>query len=254
MSKFAVGDRVVVTDSGSGVKKGYAGRVIKTRGSEICVEYDKHMGGHDCQGAGKYGHCWWSDAIYFKLEEQKFKVGDRVQFKSLEELRAERKEDECGGLQVKDGKKGYYFNSQMRDLCSTFATIENIRKDSLYGSIVELKDFTATCSTHWSYSIDMIKLAADEQPENPKKENKKVDNKSMLSTEERKILILIDKTYMARDIDGRLFAYKEKPVIDVGGKQFYSSQPYKEILQKELFNFIKFENSPMKIETLIKEE
>ncbi len=251
---FKVGDRVVAIRSFDGnIKKGYAGKVVETRSCQICVEYDKYVSGHSCNGAGKYGHCWWADKKHFKLEEREFKVGDRVQFKSWEELKTERKEDEIGGLDVLDGRKGHYFNRRMKHLCGTFATIRSISKQ-----FVELEDFTSMSNTDWGYSIDMIKLA-DEQPEKPEqaKKPKKIKQKisnSTISIDERKILISISKTYIARDIDGRLFAYQERPVIDIGGKQFYSSQPYKEILQRELFNFIKFTNSPLRIEDLIKEE
>lgn len=63
---FEVGDRVVCvfpTDY-KHETVGKHGRVIaiepecdKDRRG-VCVEFDKHIDGHDCRGRGKYGHCW----------------------------------------------------------------------------------------------------------------------------------------------------------------------------------------------------
>lgn len=67
--RFAVGDRVVCTNArrGRGYEsaKGEHGRVIKNRSTGpfvdwIAVEFDNELpGAHDCNYAGKKGHCFW---------------------------------------------------------------------------------------------------------------------------------------------------------------------------------------------------
>lgn len=94
------------------------------------------------------------------MSKYKFKVGDRVQFKTWEEMEKEFKSDSYGILCDND------FTLEMRHLCGTQATIESIDGDSC----VKLKDFTAIGDIHWNYSTDMIK------PYKPKKEDKMIES------------------------------------------------------------------------------
>ena len=84
-------------------------------------------------------------------ENYKFKVGDRVQFKSWEEM-----EDDRGDIMPIAFIKG------MRYLCNTFATISKIYLDEY---TCELKDFSAQGDTDWSYSLDMLKLVEEAEAE-----------------------------------------------------------------------------------------
>lgn len=70
---FCLGDRVVYTDAiMSPHIYGKHGRVVRidhAHGTNnICVEYDKDIGGHDCGGEGKDGHCWWCFAKWLRHE------------------------------------------------------------------------------------------------------------------------------------------------------------------------------------------
>ena len=81
-----------------------------------------------------------------------FKVGDRVQFKTWEEM-----EKEFGCTKDELEFETYInckfaFIEDMKHLCGTFATIRNIDDYS-----VKLKDFTAEGDTDWSFSLDMLK-------------------------------------------------------------------------------------------------
>lgn len=121
-------------------------------------------------------------------EAHNFKVGDRVQFKSWEEM-----EKEFGG----EGGSilcQFFFTSQMKHLCGTYATIVSIRD-----KIVELKDFTARGDLKWAYSTDMIKPAKKE-PEWTFTEDEKVILRNL--PEEYK--------WIARDEIGDLMVYKVK--------------------------------------------
>lgn len=84
----------------------------------------------------------------------KFKVGDRVQFKTWEEMEKEYGTNNNGMIECLLG-----FPTGMKHLCGTFATI-----DKIDGTFVILKDFTADGNTiMWGYSEDMLKPAAEQQ-------------------------------------------------------------------------------------------
>lgn len=68
MKKFNIGDRVMLKkdlDDGYGIKiaKCCQGEIIGEKDIDLCVEFDKNIGGHDGNGyggvKGKSGHCWW---------------------------------------------------------------------------------------------------------------------------------------------------------------------------------------------------
>ena len=80
----------------------------------------------------------------------KFNVGDRVQFKTWEEI-----EKEFGGNPDKKYIISLFaFNRPMAHLCGTFATIERINGKRIY-----LKEFTAKGDIGWAYYTDMLKPA-----------------------------------------------------------------------------------------------
>lgn len=61
MEKIEVGRRVrVKADTSDGKNlKGNTGTVVAVTPHLVGVEFDKDIGGHDCNGAGKYPYCWW---------------------------------------------------------------------------------------------------------------------------------------------------------------------------------------------------
>lgn len=85
----------------------------------------------------------------------KFKPGDRVQFKTWEEM-----EKEFGTYASGDIRTKILFSEQMRHLCGTFATIERINGKHIY-----LKEFTAKGDIGWVYYTDMLKPAKTEKYE-----------------------------------------------------------------------------------------
>lgn len=122
-------------------------------------------------------------------EDTQFKVGDRVQFKSWEEM-----EKEFGLSSEEDIPCLYYFTKTMKHLCGTYATIVSIRDKK-----VELKDFTAKGNLGWIYSTDMIKPA-------------KKELEWTFTEDEKVILRNLPEEYkwIARDRDGDLLVYKVK--------------------------------------------
>lgn len=239
---FKVGDRVVAIRDYGNVRKGDTGKIVHivaNSNPDIGVRWNREdWGFHNCSGNCENKHGYYVEEGDIKLQETSFKVGDRVQFKSLEELKAEFGEK----IEVTCG-----WNSEgaMDHLCGTFATISRID-----GKHIDLKDFTTTGSTNWAYSTDMIKHVEDKPQKTPKKPQSK--NPQKLTEQELKILTSTDKKYIARDLDGMLFAYSERPVKDIGGQQWYSSKPYKEIRERNLFMFITWDSSPVEIKILLK--
>ena len=83
--------------------------------------------------------------------EKPFKVGERVRFKSWQQMCNEFSVDGQGDIVLPDDE---YFLAEMRALCGTYATIENIDR---YGYV----DFTKmSAGSHWiseyDYRLDMI--------------------------------------------------------------------------------------------------
>lgn len=140
-----------------------------------------------------------------------FKVGDRVQFKTWEEM-----EKEFGVYY------GYIqtlpiFNHEMKHLCGTYATIKEID-----GKSVKLCDFTENYGTTWCYSLDMLKHTGNE----PK----------WVFTEEEKVILRNaseDYEYITRDNLGNLELHTKEPYKK---GNFWDSDDYSRFLF--LFNNI----------------
>ena len=87
----------------------------------------------------------------------KFKPGDRVQIKTWKEMEKEYGLDKDGDIRCRN-----VFNTDMKHLCGTFATISRIGQN---GCDVYLQDFTAKGRTFFAYTLDMLKPAKDEKYE-----------------------------------------------------------------------------------------
>lgn len=126
-----------------------------------------------------------------KVEKQ-FKVGDRVQFKTWEEMEKEFGTCEFDGINT----KGVRFVTRMKHLCGTYATIIGINSNN----IVLLSNFTANGDIDWDYSIDMLKHVENEP-------------KWVFTEDEKAILRNIDESYkyITRDNFGDLELYAKEP-------------------------------------------
>lgn len=166
-----------------------------------------------------------NDVIYefddIILPKHEFKVGDRVQFKTWEEMEKEFGVD-CSGDIKND------FVTSMKHLCGTYATIETI---GLNGDI-KLTDFSAKGDTQWVYSTDMIKPAENEP-------------KWVFTEYEKAILRNLPEEYkwIARDRDGGLNVYNVKPykLDDCWGRKRISDFEMFNIFE-HLFQSIKWED------------
>ena len=60
--EFSIGDRVVCVEAifGFHCTLNKHGRVICYDGRDYGVEFEENVGGHNCGGHGKQGHCLWA--------------------------------------------------------------------------------------------------------------------------------------------------------------------------------------------------
>lgn len=99
-----------------------------------------------------------------KKRDTDFKVGDRVRFRSWDDMAAEYGVDEYKNINCQ-----FHFTEEMRLLCGTYATISEITTNKN----VYLRDFSLESGRDywwdqikWIYSTDMIeKVAEEEEPE-----------------------------------------------------------------------------------------
>ena len=64
--KYKVGDRVIgiaETCYGRDIRGLKGTVIIANSDDDICVEFDKNICGHDGDGKGKAGHCWWINGL-----------------------------------------------------------------------------------------------------------------------------------------------------------------------------------------------
>ena len=129
-----------------------------------------------------------------KAQKHEFKVGDRVQFKSWEEMEKEFGVDDDGYIDIFPA-----FTKGMKYLCGTYATIEEINSDGR----VFLTDSTSNKGNiyNWVYYLDMLKPAMNKP-------------KQWKFTEDEKVILRnLPKEYnwIARDYNGKLYIYITKP-------------------------------------------
>ena len=153
-------------------------------------------------------------------QHHEFKVGDRVKFKSWDEMEKEFGADRDCYLYVG-------FSKEMKHLCNTYATIEKIYDDFH----VELDNFTANGDIFWDYNLDMLKPATDEP-------------RWAFTDDEKVILRNLPEKYkwIARDKIGNLTIYCDKKPHknDIYENWVNSSDRYSAFLFNHLFQSIKW--------------
>lgn len=159
-----ISDKVSQFDSIYFPPKGTRGKIVgleseKTPNRCALVQWEK---GTTC-GDGK----WWVLLTIIKKVDKfpkySFKVGDRVRFRSWDDMESEFGMDVAypkGGICIRGGL--IYFSHCMRPLCGTYATIETMRKYETGITEVKLKDFS--CKDTWLrihvFSTDMLEPAS----------------------------------------------------------------------------------------------
>lgn len=156
--KFKVGDRVRIckgTDNwvlNFNLEIGDTGTIINIYDGLLYIDFDKTS---TFDTSNNPQICPIEEDYIEKVEEReqpkhKFKVGDRVQFKSWKEMEEQFGLNNDGSIHCMCS-----FTEDMRYLCGTRATI----RDVCAGGFVKLKNFTTKGETDWDYSTDMLKPA-----------------------------------------------------------------------------------------------
>lgn len=153
MSRFNPGDKVVyISHDGDTYyipKYGTIGTVVKPVGHYYLVQWPEAS-----VSAPYKWHALDSDlerATKETEEKDMFKVGDRVQIKTMEELEKEFPGDSYDGVRVGSDS----FVSNMSHLCGRFATIKSLSGDSVL--LGEWSDKSG--ETDWNYTLGMLKKA-----------------------------------------------------------------------------------------------
>ena len=160
-----------------------------------------------------------------KAQKHEFKVGDRVQFKSWEEMEREFGADDYGIF------TSISFIPKMEFLCGSYATIKSI--DNYFGR-VELTNFSIpdVDGNKWIFSLDMLKSAVNEP-------------KQWKFTEDEKVILRnLPKEYnwIARDSNKDLYIYITKPckIEDIWD---YDESPHELDSFEHLFQTIQWDDA-----------
>ena len=89
---------------------------------------------------------------YFIIFDRNFHVGERVQFKTWDEMVEEYGINESETISCK-----FLFPKEMKYLCGALATIRKICKDGRIYLTHFSSSVSAEDNNHWSYSVDMVK-------------------------------------------------------------------------------------------------
>ena len=78
-----VGDRVMATCNidGNNLQGKYGVVIAIHGGNRASVEFDVHIGGHNCHGRGKNGHCWFCGIeclLYIEDTNVEFEESDEL--------------------------------------------------------------------------------------------------------------------------------------------------------------------------------
>lgn len=157
-----ISDEVSPFDSKYFPPKGTRGEILELDDHKSAVDYcvrvrwEKGTTG----GNGK----WWCRVKKLKKVDKSpkysFKVGDRVRFRSWNDMESEfGTEPETGSINIR-GK--IYFDKYMRPLCKTYATIKSmhVRKDGLIGVELSKPSSNAEAFMYSFFVTDMLEPAS----------------------------------------------------------------------------------------------
>ena len=163
---FKVGDIVEISpfDTKFFPPKGTRGEIVelddhKSDAVDYCVRVRWEKG--TTGGNGK----WWCRVKKLKKVEfskYSFKVGDRVRFRSWDDLKREFGVDPCCPADICIKKDSMYFTCFMSPLCGTYATIKRIYSSECGFTRVELTNFSSPMKAHkyMIFTTDMLEPAS----------------------------------------------------------------------------------------------
>lgn len=81
---WRVGDEVVVVREFNKARLGMKGAVIAVENNDPLVEFEQPMRGHDGDGRGRWGHCWWMNGLNRGLVKRIVKKDECAKMPTLE--------------------------------------------------------------------------------------------------------------------------------------------------------------------------
>ena len=232
--KFKIGDRVkCIKPFGSNEQLvGKIGTIKIFDNVHIGVQFDeKFYEGHNLNGRVDcpIGHGWYGHEEEVELLDEKreceLKVGDRVRcIKPFDSKRS--LVGKCGTIREIKGEKGGSYEIGVQ----------------FDGRFEHGHDLDGRCPDgygRWG-ARDALELIIEAEVEELwRPEPEKCKESEYVNS------IPFKYKYVARDKDGKLFAYVEKPIIDIGGQQWYGKEC--KVIDKGLFKDLKFNDEPRRI-------
>lgn len=204
-------------------------RKIGTHEFPIGVEFfgDK-MSGHSLDGSLEKEKGWWCSKDWLEKIDAgtgEFRTGDIVEMNSDD-------------YSIPDGRRGVVIWGG-EDTDSIGVAWDD------WGDGHDLRDIAKTCG--WFVDGEDLRLIKRQAGQRGEQERK---DASPRTPEPQPILperydIRPPYRYIARDKDGKLFAYETKPVRDLGGRQWFG-KPFKKI-KDEYYPSLKWEDEPIEI-------
>ena len=239
MTKFKIGDAVIC--KGAGTAKDIVGVVRAAEADKVGIEcLTKRILGHNLSGQLERGSTqgWWVSKFNYSTlkiiepaERYGFRIGDRVV--SVKGIGGN---DVAGARGTVVGFAG--------GIAVLFDKDFNISGHKLDGY-----PFESDRPDGWFCAPSNIEhispKSATPPPEATKDKDLTAEDKDFKTFIEYIRQVPEQYLYIARDKDGKLFAYIDEPKIDVGGIQFYSKR-FKKI-KDDLFPALKFESGVLKI-------
>lgn len=112
----------------------------------------------------KYGHRGGYERegyLIINFEDLLWKAGDRIRFKTWEQLAKQYEFDNCGDIVI--NKTGIRFSKKMKHLCGTEATVGVIHEPRYDGLVLfDLEKFSAIGDNSWSYIAEMFEWVKTE--------------------------------------------------------------------------------------------
>ena len=252
---FKIGDlvRIVNPKKGSDLIAAKNGIGIIRYGGEKAAYYGVEIlsnsyCGHDLGGMLKHKRGtqgWWCETNELELIPKKsngvYTIGDRVLVKSA-----------VGRKGIKKAKGtivSFEHPSKRKNIICVMFDIEyDIGGHN--GIWHDSRDFGNAENCWWVSDLMNVEVLEHHAPEEPERNElteamPKNTDKAAIEFNECVRQVPDAYIYVARDKDGKLFAYVDYPIVDVGGMQFYAKR-FKR-LDDRLFSELKFENGAVKI-------
>ena len=250
-----IGDAILIEKRALNLKNEYAVGIVRTINKDtygkinaVGIEFlTETINGHNLCGKLDNSNGWFifkdkenNLSIIEKNEFKGFKIGDRV--KSVHGV----------GRESVVGATGTVVGFTRVCVGVLFDKEYDISGHDFY-SVEKDKQLQADRNNGWFCLSDDIKKISEQEPQNTEKEAEPQEPEKAESKDADSIFdsyieqVPKQYIYVARDMDGKLFAYIDEPIIDIGRMQYYAKR-YKKINDK-LFPELRYEKGILNVKT-----